>query len=248
MALFLSLSLCFVLFIFSLYSISAFAALPPLQPHLDGISQMDYFEIPPKPSNLGGPQPGGFYFAIPRGAHAVKLGNEAFVSQNVTVNTIGAIHSLTFGATRSGALDEVLRVFASGLSVDLPIQILYSNDCGDTYGWAFMASSEVVKVTFYNAGVQEDPTCGLLLDVIVIKELTALTYTRGKMDRLSFTNARLRGRGVKRIEIMDWDRDRDRDRDWSSRSKRRRRDHEYWVSGNRRDGVGCALPAEASPK
>ncbi|CAL5326091.1 unnamed protein product [Camellia sinensis] len=34
MALFLS--LCSVLFIFSLYSIYASAALPPLQPHLDG--------------------------------------------------------------------------------------------------------------------------------------------------------------------------------------------------------------------
>ncbi|CAL5422056.1 unnamed protein product [Camellia sinensis] len=140
------------------------------------------FEIPPKPSNLdktvikgnyslpnweinglvdymsSGPQPGGFYFAIPRGALAVRLGNEASISQNVTVNTIGAIYSLTFGATRTCALDEVLRVSASGLSTDLPIQSLYSGDGGDTYGWAFMASSKVVKVTFYNPGVQENPT------------------------------------------------------------------------------------------
>ncbi|KAL7195942.1 hypothetical protein ACSBR1_036047 [Camellia fascicularis] len=132
----------------------------------------------------GGPQPGGFYFAIPRGAHAVRLGNEASISQKVTVNTIGAIYSLTFGATRTCALDEVLRVSASGLSTDLPIQSLYNSDGGDTYGWAFMASSKVVKVTFYNPRVQENPTCGLLLDAIAIKELPPLTYTREWLPRI----------------------------------------------------------------
>ncbi|CAL5351944.1 unnamed protein product [Camellia sinensis] len=80
----------------------------------------------------------------------------------MTVNTIGAIYSLTFGATRTCALDEVLRVSAFGLSADLPIQTLYSSDGGDTYGWAFMAISKVVKVTFYYPGVQDDPTCNLV--------------------------------------------------------------------------------------
>ncbi|CAL5321747.1 unnamed protein product [Camellia sinensis] len=162
---------------------------------VEGLLANGDFEIPPKPSNLnktmikgkhslpnweinglveymsGRPQPCGFYFAIPHGAHAVRLGNKASISQNVTVYTIGAIYSLTFGATRTCALDEVLRVSASGLSADLPIQTLYSSDGGDTYGWAFMASSKVVKVTFHNRGVQEDPTCGPLLDAIAIKKL-----------------------------------------------------------------------------
>ena len=79
-------------------------------------------------STCHGPQPGGFYFAIPRGGHAMRLGNEASISQSVTVNTIGAIYSLTYGATRTCALDEMLRVSASGLSIDLPIQPLYSSD------------------------------------------------------------------------------------------------------------------------
>lgn len=43
----------------------------------------------------GGPQPGGFFFAIPGGALAVRLGNEASISQNVAV-TVGEIYSLTF--------------------------------------------------------------------------------------------------------------------------------------------------------
>ena len=126
----------------------------------------------------GGPQPGGFFFAIPRGVHAVRLGNEASISQNVTVNP-GSIYSLTFGATRTCAQDEVLRISVPGYSADLSIQTLYSSDGGDTYAWAFMATSKVVKVTFHNPGVQEDPTCGPLLDAIAIKELLPLKYSKG---------------------------------------------------------------------
>ncbi|KAJ0021001.1 hypothetical protein Pint_32354 [Pistacia integerrima] len=44
----------------------------------------------------GGPQPGGFYFAVPRGVHAVRLGNEASISQSVNVKA-GVIYTLTFG-------------------------------------------------------------------------------------------------------------------------------------------------------
>lgn len=125
-----------------------------------------------------GPQPGGFFFSIPRGVHAVRLGNDASISQNAIV-TPGETYSLTFGATRTCAQDEVLRVSASGHSSDLPIQTLYSSNGGDTYGWAFTATSKVVKVTFHNPGVQEDPTCGPLLDAIAIKQMIPLKYARG---------------------------------------------------------------------
>lgn len=137
----------------------------------------------------GGPQPGGFFFAIPRGVHAVRLGNEASISQNVTVNP-GSIYSLTFGATRTCAQDEVLRISVPGYSADLSIQTLYSSDGGDTYAWAFMATSKVVKVTFHNPGVQEDPTCGPLLDAIAIKELLPLKYSKG-----TFPNSSIFGLG-----------------------------------------------------
>lgn len=129
----------------------------------------------------GGPQPGGFYFAVPRGVHAVRLGNEASVSQYVKNLKAGSIYSLTFGATRTCAQDEVLRVSVPGMSSDLPIQTLYSTDGGDTYAWSFKASSEVVKVTFHNPGMQEDPTCGPLLDAIAIKEMQPLTLTKGDL-------------------------------------------------------------------
>ena len=126
----------------------------------------------------GGPQPGGFFFPIPRGAHAVRLGNEASISQNVTVNP-GSIYSLTFGATRTCAQDEVLRVSVPGYSADLNIQTLYSSNGGDTYAWAFRPTSKLVKVTFHNPGIQEDPTCGPLLDAIAIKEILPLKYSKG---------------------------------------------------------------------
>lgn len=128
----------------------------------------------------GGPQPGGFYFAVPRGVHAVRLGNEASVTQYVKNLTPGSIYTLTFGATRTCAQDEVLRVSVPGMWSDLPIQTLYSMDGGDTYAWSFKANSRVVKVTFHNPGMQEDPTCGPLLDAIAIKEMLPLKLTKGK--------------------------------------------------------------------
>ncbi|GLT63110.1 hypothetical protein SLA2020_356950 [Shorea laevis] len=194
--------LCLAL-ISSLCTASATSA-PHISPHLDGLLKNGNFERGPKKSDLkktiiqgkyslpdweiqglveyvsGGPQPGGFYFAIPRGAHAVKLGNDASISQNVSVKP-GSVYSLTFGATRTCAQDEVLRVSVPGQSVDLPIQTLYSSDGGDTYAWAFKAATEVVKVTFHNPGVQENAACGPLLDAVAIKEIIPARYIKGNL-------------------------------------------------------------------
>ncbi|XP_041028586.1 uncharacterized protein LOC121268393 [Juglans microcarpa x Juglans regia] len=202
MAVLLSL-ICFVVF-FSLCNGSASAAITD-HPHLDELLPNGNFEESPAKSNLqktvikgkyslprweinglveyvsGGPQPGGFFFAVPRGVHAVKLGNEASISQGVNVNP-GSIYSITFGATRTCAQDEVLRVSVPGQSTDLSIQTLFSSNGGDTYAFAFKATSKVVKMTFHNPGIQEDPTCGPLLDAIAIKELLPLKYsTRGNL-------------------------------------------------------------------
>ncbi|KAJ0742953.1 putative Galactose-binding-like domain superfamily [Helianthus annuus] len=160
------------------------------------------FELGPKPSNLkktmiigkyslpkweikgiveyisGGAQPGGFYFAVPRGTHAARLGNEASISQYVPVEA-GSTYSLTFSATRTCAQDEKLMVHADGDSGELPIQTLYSTDGGDTYAYAFKAIRSTVKVTFHNPGIQEDPTCGPLLDAIAIKKMPPLKYSAG---------------------------------------------------------------------
>ncbi|GAY65835.1 hypothetical protein CUMW_244130 [Citrus unshiu] len=174
MALFLS--LCFAP-VFSALSNGGSATTRVIHPprYLDTLLPNGNFELSPKKSNLnktviigkyslpkweisglveyisGEPQPGGFYFAVPRGVHAVRLGNEASISQNVRVKR-GSIYSLTFGTTRTCAQDEVLRVSVPGQLSDLPIQTLYSSSGGDTYAWAFKATSDVVKVMFHNPG------------------------------------------------------------------------------------------------
>ncbi|TMW94433.1 hypothetical protein EJD97_010279 [Solanum chilense] len=125
----------------------------------------------------GGPQPGGMYFAVAHGVHAVRLGNEASISQTIPVKK-GSLYALTFGASRTCAQEEVLRVSVPPQTGDLPLQTLYSSNGGDTYAWGFYATSNVVKITFHNPGVQEDPACGPLLDAVAIKELFPPRPTR----------------------------------------------------------------------
>ncbi|ERN07011.1 hypothetical protein AMTRI_Chr03g47960 [Amborella trichopoda] len=161
---------------------------------VDALLPNGNFEDPPKPSDLkktviqgrfslpkweihglveyisGGPQPGGMFFAVAHGVHAVRLGNEASISQSIPVKN-GSLYSLTFGSSRTCAQDEVLRVSVPPLLGDLPLQTLYSSDGGDTYAWGFRATSNVAKITFHNIGAQEDPACGPLLDAVAIKEL-----------------------------------------------------------------------------
>ncbi|PWA94143.1 galactose-binding domain-like protein [Artemisia annua] len=188
-------SLLFIMLYLAHFSCQTYAAdAAPGVPIGDGMLPNGHFELGPKPSQLkktvitgkyslpkweiegiveyvsGGPQPGGFYFAVPRGTHAARLGNEASISQYVNVEA-GATYSLTFSATRTCAQDEKLMVNADGQSGELPIQTLYSTDGGDTYAYAFKAIRSLVKVTFHNPGIQEDPTCGPLLDAIAIKKM-----------------------------------------------------------------------------
>ncbi|KAJ3670210.1 hypothetical protein LUZ60_010534 [Juncus effusus] len=128
----------------------------------------------------GGPQPGGMFFAVQHGVHAVRLGNEASISQNITVKP-GSLYALTFGATRTCAQEEVLRVSVPPLSGDLPIQTLYSTTGADTYAWGFKATGNTAQVIFHNVGVQEDPACGPLLDAVAIKELFPSFPMRGNL-------------------------------------------------------------------
>ncbi|KAH7661761.1 Galactose-binding domain-like protein [Dioscorea alata] len=133
----------------------------------------------------GGPQPGGMFFAVPHGVHAVRLGNHASISQNITVK-VGKLYALSFGASRTCPQDETLRVSVPPFSGDLPLQTLYSSNGGDTYAWAFIvrktnranATTVTVTVMFHNPGIQEDSSCGPLLDIVAIKELVPPFPTR----------------------------------------------------------------------
>ncbi|KAF6140730.1 hypothetical protein GIB67_035157 [Kingdonia uniflora] len=192
--------LCFMLVLSSLFSAHVSVA-PQL---LDALLPNGNFEEGPKPSNLnktvikgkyslpkweinglveyihGGPQPGGMFFAVAHGVHAVRLGNEASISQTIAVKP-GSLYSLTFGASRTCAQDEVLRVSVPSQSGDLPLQTLYSSNGGDIYAWGFRATTKVAKVTFHNPGVQEDPACGPLIDSVAIKELLPPMPTRANL-------------------------------------------------------------------
>ncbi|KAM3686102.1 hypothetical protein ACJW31_11G172000 [Castanea mollissima] len=128
----------------------------------------------------GGPQPGGMYFAVAHGVHAVRLGNEASISQSIKVKP-GSLYALTFGASRTCAQEEVLRISVPPQKGDLPLQTLYSSNGGDTYAWGFIATSNVANLTFHNPGVQEDPACGPLLDAVAIKELFPPRPTRDNL-------------------------------------------------------------------
>ncbi|XP_027356767.1 uncharacterized protein LOC113866077 [Abrus precatorius] len=181
------------IFTFSLASLFAASALAAIQIGLpETYLQNGNFEEKPDPRNLkntkligkfalpkweisgvveyvsGGPQPGGMYFPVSHGVHAVRLGNEASISQSIKVKP-GKWYALILGASRTCAQDEVLRISVPPQTGDVPLQTLYSLN-GDVIAWGFKATSAFAKVTFHNPGVQENPACGPLLDAIAIRE------------------------------------------------------------------------------
>ncbi|XP_051124575.1 uncharacterized protein LOC127246947 [Andrographis paniculata] len=199
-----------LLYQLALFLSAASAALslsPP--PPLEGLLANGNFEEQPSPKDLrktvllgphalpkweisglvqyisGGPQPGGMYFPVAHGVHAVRLGNLATVSQTVPLKK-GALYALTFGASRTCAQEEVLRVSVSPEQTgDLPLHTLYSSYGGDTYGWGFRATADSMRVVFHNPGKQEDASCGPLLDAVAIKELAPPTMVRGNLVKNS---------------------------------------------------------------
>ncbi|RDX60757.1 hypothetical protein CR513_61077 [Mucuna pruriens] len=186
------------LFLALLFAASAFAALQPRVP--EAYLQNGNFEEQPNPKYLkktklvgkfalpkweingpveyvsGGPQPGGMFFPVTHGIHAVRLGNEASISQTIKVKP-GQLYALILGASRTCAQDEVLRISVPPQTGDVPLQTLYNLN-GDVIAWGFKATSNVAKVTFHNPGVQEDPSCGPLLDAIAIREFYPPMPTR----------------------------------------------------------------------
>ncbi|XP_071721321.1 protein TEEBE-like [Rutidosis leptorrhynchoides] len=118
----------------------------------------------------GGPQPGGMYFPVANGVHAIKLSNAATISQTIAVKK-GSLYAVTFGASRTCAQQQVLRVSVPPHSGDLPLQTLYCADGGDVYAYGFKANDSSLKLTFSNPSVNEDPNCGPIIDVVAVKEL-----------------------------------------------------------------------------
>lgn len=127
-----------------------------------------------------GQRQGGMILIVPEGEHAVRLGNEAGVSQDVAVEK-GSTYAVTFSAARTCAQLESLDISVAGASSQtVDLQTLYSVEGWDAYSWAFQAGSAgdggsgdgaAAKLAFSNPGMEEDPTCGPIIDNIAIKKL-----------------------------------------------------------------------------
>ncbi|XP_010549485.1 PREDICTED: uncharacterized protein LOC104820646 [Tarenaya hassleriana] len=125
-----------------------------------------------------GQKQGGMILIVPQGRHAVRLGNDAEISQVLTVEK-GFVYSVTFSAARTCAQLESLNVTVSAsenadavtASRNIDLQTLYSVQGWDPYALAFEAEDEKVRLAFKNPGMEDDPTCGPIIDDVAIKKL-----------------------------------------------------------------------------
>lgn len=169
------------------------------KPTGDGFLPNGNFEYGPKPSAMNGTvvkgsnsipswqttgfveyisagqKQGDMLLVVPNGAHAVRLGNEAKLSQRIQVKK-GSYYSLTFSVARTCAQMEILNVSVPPEAGQLPMQTVYSSVGWDSYAWAFSAPSNMVDVIIHNPGTADDPACGPLVDDIAIKQLFPPSY------------------------------------------------------------------------
>ncbi|KAL8108312.1 protein BIIDXI-like [Apium graveolens] len=117
-----------------------------------------------------GEKQGGMILIVPEGEHAVRLGNDAEISQEVKLEK-GSIYSVTFSAARTCAQLESLNVSVPPASQTIDLQTLYSVQGWDTYAWAVQVEEDDVRVVFRNPGMEDDPTCGPIIDDIAVKKL-----------------------------------------------------------------------------
>uniref|UniRef100_A0A2N9IZC7 DUF642 domain-containing protein n=1 Tax=Fagus sylvatica TaxID=28930 RepID=A0A2N9IZC7_FAGSY len=117
-----------------------------------------------------GQKQGAMLLIIPEGRHAVRLGNDAEISQELKVEK-GSIYSVTFSAARTCAMLESLNVSVPPASQTIDLQTLYNVQGWDPYAWSFEADEDDVNLIFRNLGMEDDPTCGPIIDEIAIKKL-----------------------------------------------------------------------------
>lgn len=121
---------------------------------------------------------------VPQGRHAVRLGNDAEISQELKVEK-GSIYSVTFSAARTCAQLESLNVSVPPASQTIDLQTLYNVQGWDSYAWAFQAEEDDARVVFTNPGMEDDPTCGPIIDDIAIKKLFTPDKSKGKVTSVS---------------------------------------------------------------
>ncbi|XP_078438952.1 choice-of-anchor C domain protein, putative (Protein of unknown function, DUF642) [Wolffia australiana] len=125
-----------------------------------------------------GQKQGAMIIIVPQGMRAVRLGNDAQVRQELAGLDGGAVYAVTFAAARTCATMESLNISAipavAMASPTVDLQTVYSVEGWDAYAWAFQAATGVsggAALSFQNPGMEDDPTCGPVLDNIAIKKL-----------------------------------------------------------------------------
>ncbi|XP_042963836.1 uncharacterized protein LOC122297752 [Carya illinoinensis] len=113
---------------------------------------------------------GRMILIISEGRHLGRLGNNAEISQGLSVEK-GSIYSVTFSAARTCAQLESLNVSVPPALQTIDLQMLYNVQGCDPYAYAFEAGEEEVSLVFRNPGMEDDPTCGPIIDDIAIKKL-----------------------------------------------------------------------------
>ncbi|CAO2035597.1 unnamed protein product [Urochloa humidicola] len=126
-------------------------------------------------------QQDGMVLAVPEGAHAVRLGNEAWVRQQLTGLARRSFYAVTFSAARTCGQAEQINVSVAPESGVLPIQTVYTSSGWDSYSYAFRARHTTAWLTVHNNGAEEDPACGPLVDAFSIKTLNPPHRVKGNM-------------------------------------------------------------------
>ncbi|XP_047062922.1 uncharacterized protein LOC124670469 [Lolium rigidum] len=119
-----------------------------------------------------GQKQGDMFLAVPEGAHALRLGDDADIQQQLYV-TPGTQYSVTFSAARTCAQNEKLNVSVvpGGAPDEVSIQTVYTSSGWDSYCWAFQATAGVVSLIIHNPIHEDDPACGPTIDAVAIKTI-----------------------------------------------------------------------------
>uniref|UniRef100_A0A453LSX6 DUF642 domain-containing protein n=1 Tax=Aegilops tauschii subsp. strangulata TaxID=200361 RepID=A0A453LSX6_AEGTS len=122
-----------------------------------------------------GARQGDMVLTVPEGRHAVQLGTESSIRQQLSV-TRGKYYSITFSAARTCAQSERLKVSVvpgdDDVADELPIQTVYTSSGWDSYSWAFKAKQGVVSFIIHHGDDHaEDPACGPIIDCVAIRAL-----------------------------------------------------------------------------
>ncbi|KAJ3670877.1 hypothetical protein LUZ60_008303 [Juncus effusus] len=127
-----------------------------------------------------GHKQGDMLLPVPEGAYAVRLGNEAYIKQRLSV-VKGSHYAITFSASRTCAQSEKLNVSVTPESGTVPMQTMYSSNGWDSYAWGFKAKVSEVDLVIHNPGVEEDPACGPLIDLVAVRTLYPPRPTRNNL-------------------------------------------------------------------